>query len=232
MTRFWTEALAVLADLLPGGVPTVFLASLVLTILVVLLWYFWPRWLPPYRWSWFRRRERGERKDRRARFRPRWGRLRWRWRRKQRVRGQAETDDPYAPDELPDIPAAQLALTADDLATAGRYAEAVRERLRAMVRDLIERDVLPPTPGWTVTELATAAAVNRPALAAPMRAAVDVFSQIWYGLRPARAEDDQAMRVYAAAVGQVARESATPQPPVPPSVSTGPVPAQPTAGAR
>jgi len=136
------------------------------------------------------------------------GRLRWRWRRRKRTKGRAEAEDEYAPDELPDLPAAQLALTADELAAAGRYKEAVRERLRAMVRDLIERGVLPQTPGWTVTELAVAAIANRPALATPMRAAVAIFSEIWYGLRPATADDDRAMRAHAAAVGQVAREPA------------------------
>jgi hypothetical protein len=76
------------------------------------------------------------------------------------------------------------------------------------VRDLIERGVLPQTPGWTVTELAVAAIAKRPGLVGPMRSAVDIFSDIWYGLRPATVEDDQAMRTHAAAVGQVAREPA------------------------
>jgi hypothetical protein len=109
-------------------------------------------------------------------------------------------------DELPDLPAVELALTADQLAAAGRYKEAVRERLRAMVRDLIELGMLPQTPGWTVTELAVAAIATRPAMDAPMRAAVAIFSEIWYGLRPATAGDDQAMRIHAAAVGQTARK--------------------------
>jgi hypothetical protein len=209
MTRIWTEAVAALADVLPGGMPTVFLASLVLAILVGVLWFFWPSWLPPYRWwSSGRRRERGTGKDRRRRQRARLGRLRWRWRRRKRVKRGADADDPFAADELPDIPAAELALTADQLAAAGRYKEAVRERLRAMVRDLIEREVLPQTPGWTVTELAVAAIASRPGLAGPMRAAVDIFSQIWYALRPATAEDDRAMRAHAEAVGAVARQSA------------------------
>jgi hypothetical protein len=209
MTRFWTELVAAFADLVPGGMPVIFLGSLVATILVALLWFFWPNWLPPYRWSrGWGKGERGGRQGRRQRPRLRLGRLRWRWRRRKRVRGRAGIDDAYAPDELPDLPAAQLAMTADELAAAGRYKEAVRERLRAMVRDLIECGVLPATPGWTVTELAVAAIANRPALAQPMRAAVDIFSHIWYALRLATAEDDQAMRAHAAAVGQVAREAA------------------------
>ena len=221
MTRAWTEAIAALADAVPGGMPVIFLISVVLAILVAVLWFFWPSWLPPYRWSRGSRRERGTRKQRRKGPRARLGRLRWRWRRRKRVKGEAEADDPYAADELPNIPAAELALTADQLAAAGRYKEAVRERLRAMVRDLIERGVLPQTPGWTVTELAVAATANRPALAGPMRAAVDIFSHIWYGLRPATAEDDRAMRTHAEAVGAVARQPAPAAAPADATVQPG-----------
>lgn len=208
MTRWWTELFAVVAELVPGGVPIVFLVSVVATIIVALLWFFWPSWLPPYKWM--ERggdRERGTRGSGRRRQRLRLGRLRWRWRRRKRVKGRVEADDEYGADELPDLPAVELALTADQLAAAGRYKEAVRERLRAMVRDLIELGVLPQTPGWTVTELAVAAIATRPALDAPMRSAVAIFSEIWYGLRPATAQDDQAMRAHAAAVGQLARQS-------------------------
>jgi hypothetical protein len=208
MTRWWTEQFAAVAELVPGGVPVVLLLSVLATILVALLWYFWPSWLPPYHWmsrDRDRERETGRGSGRR-RQRLRLGRLRWRWRRRKRVKGRAETDDEYAPDELPDLPAVELALTADQLAAAGRYKEAVRERLRAMVRDLIELGMLPQTPGWTVTEIAVAAIATRPAMDAPMRAAVAIFSEIWYGLRPATADDDQAMRIHAAAVGQTARK--------------------------
>jgi hypothetical protein len=105
---------------------------------------------------------------------------------------------------MPDLPAEVLALTADQLAAAGRYAEAVRERLRAMLRGLIERDLLPASPGWTVMELAAAGRRVRPALSGPLGAAAELFSEIWYGLRPATAEDDAAMRGHADAVAAVA----------------------------
>ena len=80
------------------------------------------------------------------------------------------------------------------MAAAGRYKEAVRERLRAIVRDLIDRGVIPVSPGWTVTELARFASLSRPALASPLQVAIDVFSEIWYGLRPATADDDAQLR--------------------------------------
>jgi hypothetical protein len=137
--------------------------------------------------------------------------MRWRWRFRWRRRKQrpldAELDLP--PDELPDLPAEVLANTADQLAAAGRYAEAVRERLRAVVRDLIERGVLPHSPGWTVTELARAAGQRRPNLAVPLSAAVDIFSEIWYGLRPATSRDDTAMRGHA---NEIAGSLAQPAP--------------------
>lgn len=127
-----------------------------------------------------------------GRLRFRW---RWPWRRRRRKAETVATDLP--PDEVPDLPAAVLALTADELAAAGRYAEAVRERLRAIVRELVERDVLAYRPGWTVTEFARAAGTVWPTAAAPLAAASEVFSQIWYGQRPAIMEDDLAMRGYA-----------------------------------
>jgi hypothetical protein len=135
----------------------------------------------------------------------RFGRLRWRlrWRRR-RGRRVEPVPEPLADDLLPDLPAEVLALTADQLAAAGRYAEAVRERLRSMLRLLIERGILPASPGWTVMELAGAARRARPALAGPLSAAADVFSAIWYGLRPAAESDDAAMRSYAAEVERVA----------------------------
>jgi hypothetical protein len=105
---------------------------------------------------------------------------------------------------VPDLPAEVLAMTADELAAAGRYAEAVRERLRSMLRLLIERGILPASPGWTVMELAGAARRARPALAGPLSDAADVFSKIWYGLRPATEQDDAAMRSHAAEVARVA----------------------------
>jgi hypothetical protein len=197
-TRVWNEIVAVLADLVRGGVPALVFLSFVGALLVALGWYFWPSWLP---WYWRLREGRGGggRTDRRTDWRGRFrlGGLRWRlrWRRR-RARVEEEQLD-LPPDVLPDLPAGVLALTADQLAAAGRYAEAVRERLRAMVRDLIERGVLPHSPGWTVTELATAAGRARPPLAAPLAGGVGVFSEIWYGLRPATAEDDATMRRYA-----------------------------------
>jgi hypothetical protein len=83
---------------------------------------------------------------------------------------------------------------ADRLAAEGRFAEAVRERLRSMVRELVDRGVIEHRPGWTVTELAAAAAAIRPAVDRPLGEAARIFSEIWYGQRPADASHDARMR--------------------------------------
>jgi hypothetical protein len=212
LTRFWSELVANLADHVSGGVPTLVFLTVLAAALTALGWYFWPAWLP-WHWHWhgWRRGNRSPRR-RRRRWALRLGRLRWRlprWRRWRR-RAKASTEPAeLPPDALPDLPAEVFALTADQLAAAGRYAEAVRERLRAIVRDLIERDVLPHSPGWTVTELARGAAIARPPLAGPLAEAVAIFSEIWYGLRPATAGDDAAMRARAGAVAAILAEPAT-----------------------
>lgn len=202
MMRFWHELVAALGDLIPGGVPTLGLILAVLTAVVALLWYWWPEWWRALVRGAARGRRRGERKPRRARFRGLWGRLRARWRlgwrrRRRGAPAQAEQEPELSPDELPDLPAVALVLSADELAAQGRYKEAVRERYRAIVRDLIERGVVDYRPGWTVTELAAMAARVRPATAPPLAGAGEIFSSIWYGQRDATAAHDAAMRVHA-----------------------------------
>jgi hypothetical protein len=107
-------------------------------------------------------------------------------------------------DELPDLPVEAFLSLADRFAAEGRYAEAVRERLRGIVRGLVDRQVIEHRPGWTVMELAQAAATARPAVGTPLREAAQVFSDIWYGQRPAGATDDARMRVLAEQVGRLA----------------------------
>jgi hypothetical protein len=198
VTRWWNEAVGWLAEPLPGGVPMLVFLSLLATILIALGWYFWPSWLP-WNWGlrWGSRSSTSDRSAKTGRRRFRLGALRWRWRlrwRRRGAKGQPGAIEELADDELPDLPAEVMLLTADQLAAAGRYAEAVRERLRAIVRDLIDRGVIPVSPGWTVTELATFATQARPELAPALQIGINVFSEIWYGLRPAGAEDDAMLR--------------------------------------
>jgi hypothetical protein len=208
LTRAWDEWLANVAEFFGLSIYAMVVISVFLAIVVALGWYFWPAWLP-WRWSWSRRSGSRERRGRRDPGRRRLGRLRWRWRWRRRRRGQDEEPEPLADDQVPDLPAEVLALTADQLAATGRYAEAVRERLRSMLRGLIERDLLPASPGWTVMELAAAGARVRPALSSPLGSAARLFSDIWYGLRPATVADDAAMRGYA---DEVAAVAAAPEP--------------------
>jgi hypothetical protein len=184
VARWWNESVAALGDAIP--LPLVALLLLVLAGLVAAGWYWWPRWvprrlprLPRLRWP---------------RIRLRRPRLRWPWRRR-----KAEAADPVAPAPvhdhgLPDLPVAAFVSLADRYAAQGRYAEAVRERLRAMVRELVDRRVVEHHPGWTVTELAGAAGQARPVIDAPLRAAGTVFSDVWYGQRPAQSAHDERMR--------------------------------------
>ncbi|GIH12000.1 DUF4129 domain-containing protein [Rugosimonospora africana] len=198
MSRWWTERVAGLGDYLPLG-----LAALLLFVLAGLCaaaLYWWPSWLP---WRWWPRARTGE--GRRG-IRWRWPRLRWPWRRfrlrwpwRRRRAEQEPADEPtiVAGDELPDLPTEAFVSLADRLAAQGRFGEAVRERLRGIVRELVDHQVVQSRPGWTVTELAAAAGTAWPPVGAPLDAASRTFSDIWYGQRPATAVHDGQMRGYA-----------------------------------
>lgn len=178
MARWWTEAVAAAGDVVPLG----WLATLLLlgAGLVAAAWYWYPAWVP--------------------RRLPRWRLPGWRLprlRRPRRRRGAEPVAPPVEPadaDGLPDLPVAAFVSLADRLAAEGRYAEAVRERLRAMVRELVDRRVIEHQPGWTIGELAAAAGRARPAVDPPLRAAGGIFSDVWYGQRPADPQHDAQMR--------------------------------------
>lgn len=83
---------------------------------------------------------------------------------------------------------------ADEHAAAGRFAEAVRERMRAIVRELETRGVLDPRPGRTADEVAREAGAVVPTIADDLRAAAEVFDEVWYGGRQAAPHSDALMR--------------------------------------
>jgi len=182
VSRWWTECVAAFGDAVP--LPLAALALLLAAALVAAGWYWWPRWVP--------------RRFPRLRLpRVRLRRPRFHWPFRRRERGVQEPARPVLDttgDELPDLPVAAFVSLADRLASQGRYAEAVRERLRAMVRELVDRQVVEHRPGWTVSELAGAAGQARPVVDGPLRAAGGVFSEVWYGERPAGAQHDERMR--------------------------------------
>ncbi|HEX2315519.1 MAG TPA: DUF4129 domain-containing protein [Thermomonospora sp.] len=77
---------------------------------------------------------------------------------------------------------------AEEHAAAGRWAEAIRERLRAVARDLEERVILDSRPGRTADELAAEAGAALPDHAEALRGGVRIFDDVWYGDRPGTAE--------------------------------------------
>ena len=195
MTRAWNEFVAEIGDTVGLGLTV--LLMLLAAGLVGAAWYFWPRWLPS-RWKWRQRSGTG----RRWRWpRLRWPRFRWPWRRRRKAPTEALPElVPHETEGLPDLPVETFVSLADRLAAEGRYAEAVRERLRGIVRELVDAGVVGNLPGYTITELASAAGRARPPVRPPLDAASLLFSDIWYGQRPATAGHDAQMRQYAAQV--------------------------------
>ncbi|MFG1673167.1 DUF4129 domain-containing protein [Micromonospora sp. NPDC049282] len=197
MSRWWTETVAALGDVVP--LPLVALLLLAATLLAALAWYSFPAWVP-------RRLPRLTlprlRRLRLPRLRlPRLRLPRLRLPRLRRPARRRRTDLPAArvpaPREAPPGPADGPG-AADRLAAEGRYAEAVRERLREMVRLLVTRQLVEPRAGLTVTEVTEAAARNRPTLRPTLHAAGTIFADLWYAQRPATAGHDQRMRALAA----------------------------------
>jgi hypothetical protein len=185
VTRTWDELAAAVFDVVPPGV--LLLLLLVAAGVVAALWYWFPAWVPR-RW-------------------PRW-RLRLRWPRRKRKRPatpaeSAETAPlitvPQPADETTVVVRDGMSL-ADRFAAEGRYAEAIRQRLRDTVGDLVAARVVAPQPGWTAAELAAMAAAQQPGVAGPLGAATELFSEIWYGDRPAYRDHDEHMRTLTAQV--------------------------------
>jgi hypothetical protein len=201
VTRSYDEFLARVFDHVSAGLVALFL--LAAAGLVGVLWYTFPKWLhlrislPHFRWPRFRW----------PRFRwprLRWPRFRWprfRWPRRRRKREpriakprKSRVETPAAePAPEPRPEPAGLTL-ADRLAAEGRYAEAIRERLRESVATLARHGVISPAPAWTAHEVAARAGANRPSVSAPLAGATGVFSEVWYGRRPAGPDQDALMR--------------------------------------
>jgi Domain of unknown function (DUF4129) len=91
-------------------------------------------------------------------------------------------------------------LAADAHAERGEWALAVRERLRAVVRELEERDLLDAVAGRTAAEIAAEAGRVLPDLAEELRAAAHLFEDVWYGGAAAEPWMDDRLRATDAAV--------------------------------
>jgi len=89
--------------------------------------------------------------------------------------------------------AADLRGESDRFASAGAWAEAVRARLRAVVRDLEERGLVDARPGRTADEIARDAGRTLPTVAGDLRAGARLFDDVWYGGRTADASSYAAL---------------------------------------
>ncbi|WP_306213153.1 DUF4129 domain-containing protein [Actinoplanes sp. RD1] len=175
MTRAWDEFAARVFDRVAPGVALLLL--LAGAGLVAALWYWYPAWVPR-RWPRIRLPRRVARRARRRKA-------------DKKAPARQPSDNPAFE---PSVVLPDGRLLADRLAAEGRYAEAIRQRLRDVVGDLTVAGVIAPLPGTTVAEVATTAAAQRPAVAAPLGDATEVFSEIWYGDRRASREHDDRMR--------------------------------------
>jgi len=90
--------------------------------------------------------------------------------------------------------AAELRRSADALAAAGRWSEAVLDRFRAILRSLEERAVVDERPGRTAHEAAVQAAAVLPPRAADLHRASRLFDDVCYGDVETGRDDDAWLR--------------------------------------
>jgi len=204
VTRAWDELVASVFDVISPQL--VLLILLIGAGLTGALWYWYPAWvprrLPRLRLRlprWLRRLLRWRPRLQHWRLRlPHWRFKLPRWRFKlprkpKKARTPKPTTAPAAAAEPATVAGGSISV-ADQLAAEGRYAEAIRQRLRDTVGALVAAGVVSPEPGETATEVAAVAAGLRPAVAAPLGGATELFSEVWYGDRPAGPAQDEHMR--------------------------------------
>lgn len=90
--------------------------------------------------------------------------------------------------------AAELRAAADAAAAQGRWADAVLDRFRAVLRSLEDRTVLDPRPGRTADEGAREAGVRLPPCADDLVRAARLFDDVCYGDAEGRPDDDAFLR--------------------------------------
>lgn len=87
----------------------------------------------------------------------------------------------------PQVSAAQYRSRAEQDAAAGRWGQAVSQRMQALVRTGQERGLIDGHPGWTADEVATSIGGQVPGCADALAAAARTFDEIRYGGRPGSA---------------------------------------------
>jgi hypothetical protein len=95
----------------------------------------------------------------------------------------ARGDEPVAMVELTRS-AEEWRADADRLEAAGRWAEGLRCRHRALVADLVRRGAIPEQPGRTAGEYVRDVARTLPEATPALAAATDLFEAAWYGGAP------------------------------------------------
>lgn len=88
----------------------------------------------------------------------------------------------------------ELRTSADGLAAQGRFADAVLDRFRAIMRSLEDRALLDDLPGRTAHEAAERSADRLPACAEDLRAAGRLFDDVCYGHADATVDHDSWLR--------------------------------------
>ncbi len=121
--------------------------------------------------------------------------------------------------DVGDRSAADFRSAADAYAASGAWAEAVRARLRAVVRELEERGLVDARPGRTADEIARDGGTALPSVASGLRAGARLFDDVWYGGRPADARSYEQLVALGEAVssakpgGRAARDPLAPAAP-------------------
>lgn len=103
------------------------------------------------------------------------------WWRIGNIRGRAAEREPLLVDDTGT--ARDHRSEAERYAASGDWPNAIRERLRAIARDLEERAILEHRPGRTADELAAEAGAELPDHAGALAAGVQIFDDVWYGGR-------------------------------------------------
>lgn len=108
------------------------------------------------------------------------------------LRRSAKSEELFAGESGPTT-ADQHRKRADEHAAAGRYGEAIRERMRAVTRELEDRGVLDSRPGRTADEIAAEAGRLVPGIRTDLRRGAWIFDEVWFGERTATATWDAEM---------------------------------------
>ncbi len=127
-----------------------------------------------------------------------------RWGQHKQADTAIEIDQTVSPGEYRDL--------AEAAAARGDYRTAVRERFRAIIRELEVRTIITPRPSRTALEAALAASRELPSSEEPMYTAATLFSAVMYGDRAATREDWEQILEAESAVHQVADRPVRAQP--------------------